>query len=1273
MTSSHRWLRGAVLALALLGATGATSTASAADSSAVQQLLDNAEYWKQRGRNDKVIEIYEKILRSDPNHAQSLAELALLYAQDGQKDKAKGYLSRLEKADPSNAKIRTIRQALDLGGTYKDLLSEARALAQAGSRDAAVGKYREMFGTSQPTGQVALEFYQTLGGTKTGWDEAKTGLERLHRENPANAKMSLALAQHLTYREPTRREGIHQLADLADDSTVGKQARSSWRQALIWLAANVSDANLYRSYLAKCGEDADVRHKLDVLGTQAAQEGSQAIVEGYGALNEGDVDRANEAFEWALKQRGRNVDAIVGMAIVELQRENFDQAEKLLLEAKRMAPTHPEKWERSLQSASFWRMVRQAQAAQDAGKYQDAATLLTQALQVSPGDAIHAQVALGNLYLATGDDERAADAFRQVLQSDPDNEGALVAMVTNQLRNGQLEAAMVFNDRLRQMGSEKVLPDERLRSEMMRHQAAYATSLGDFNQAEQVLTDAATIDPGNEWVLFDLLNAYLETGDVGNARETMDNLLRLAPDLPQFRLANARLLAEEGKYNDAIAVIESTRAEELSTDMTSLRRRLEVQIQATMAVRKATYEDDVGTARQILLGLQNEVDGEADLMSAVALGWSDLGDDDRAVSLATGAVDAATPRQRVGLQLSLAAILLRAHRDDQLQQLVASLDRDASLTARERRGLDGLKIAMTVQRADTLRDRGAYTAAYDLLQPLLKAHPEDPNLVNALGRIMYSSGDHAASQAVFERILADHPDDVEARQGAALAAIAQGKRDDVNRIIGEGLDAFPSDPRMYLVAGRIASMMRFDSKAMGHLNKAMALAESQEELSGGFRVTTFAGDGTVSSSSSYDDIVRNTGVRLKSVGSGDQPLDTTLRGEIQGEISQLQARHRIVIGADLNVRHRIGEAGLSRLTDISLPVYARFPTGFTGALSLQAALVYLDSGPLDLEIPTVYGRWGTFGVSFPFDGVPTTVADPQANAAGAALRLGWKYKGYGLWLGSTPLGFPVTTITGGFEIGHSWETVGFRLVGERKPVTDSLLSYAGLQDPVTSQVWGGVTANGARLDFSVTKKPILFYLYGGYEILLATNAPTNGRWQGGLGLQWALYRGPNATFATGLASNLQGFALNQRFFTYGHGGYFSPQVFVNAAIPLVLHGEAKKVTYDVDANIGVNWFREDVVPYYPTDDGLQGTREAFVDPETSEPVEYEYESRTVLSFALNANAKVAYQVTPAVLASLRLSLYTAREYTEIIAGLGVEYKFGAAAPRERVDIPRIVW
>jgi hypothetical protein len=62
---------------------------------------------------------------------------------------------------------------------------------------------------------------------------------------------------------------------------------------------------------------------------------------------------------------------------------------------------------------------------------------------------------------------------------------------------------------------------------------------------------------------------------------------------------------------------------------------------------------------------------------------------------------------------------------------------------------------------------------------------------------------------------------------------------------------------------------------------------------------------------------------------------------------------------------------------------------------------------------------------------------------------------------------------------------------------------------------------------------------------------------------------------------------NESFYTYGLGGYYSPQRYVSLGLPVEVEGRRGNFSYDVRAVPSHSWTYEQNVAFYPTDGGLQ--------------------------------------------------------------------------------------
>ncbi len=220
-----------------------------------------------------------------------------------------------------------------------------------------------------------------------------------------------------------------------------------------------------------------------------------------------------------------------------------------------------------------------------------------------------------------------------------------------------------------------------------------------------------------------------------------------------------------------------------------------------------------------------------------------------------------------------------------------------------------------------------------------------------------------------------------------------------------------------------------------------------------------------------------------------------------------------------------------------------------------------------------------------------------------------------------------------------------------------MLAHCGLEEPLTGREWGLVTANGGRFDVALSDGPMMGYGFVGMHWLYGTRVSDNRRVVGGAGLQWTIRRDRQMGVKTGLSATLMSFTHNRRFFTEGHGGYFSPQMFTSIGVPVILSGsKGKRLSYELGGDVGLNWFHEDDAPYYPLDDDAQALRDGRRDA-LGEPLSATYGAQNSLGVGLNARAQLNYHFSSQLIGGLRAAAHFAGDYQELVGGLFVGYGF----------------
>jgi hypothetical protein len=184
-------------------------------------------------------------------------------------------------------------------------------------------------------------------------------------------------------------------------------------------------------------------------------------------------------------------------------------------------------------------------------------------------------------------------------------------------------------------------------------------------------------------------------------------------------------------------------------------------------------------------------------------------------------------------------------------------------------------------------------------------------------------------------------------------------------------------------------------------------------------------------------------------------------------------------------------------------------------------------------------------------------------------------------------------------------------------VTDSLLSFAGAKNNSTGQKWGGVMASGGKVALSKDLGGYGFYGSAGFYGVNGTNVASNNRSEFGVGGYVEIYKRPDSVLTTGLNLTNLSYQQNLSNFTYGQGGYFSPQQYNAATIPVVWSATAEKLSYQLRAAVGYQGYSQDSSNYFPTNGALQ-----------SASGNLKYANQTSSGAAYNLAAGSEYQVAP---------------------------------------------
>ena len=318
-------------------------------------------------------------------------------------------------------------------------------------------------------------------------------------------------------------------------------------------------------------------------------------------------------------------------------------------------------------------------------------------------------------------------------------------------------------------------------------------------------------------------------------------------------------------------------------------------------------------------------------------------------------------------------------------------------------------------------------------------------------------------------------------------------------------------------------------------------------------------------------------------GTSDNGPPLNERQQAELDLAQLEASYSGWVGGNTFIRTRSGDPGLNRLYDLEVPFEASVVAGKTARFTIVPTGVFLNSGTID---PTRYTTAGFVPYLGSVSAAATNTPSPQ-YASGVGGEIQMTTQNLGLAVGYTPYDFLVGNITGRFRYRPGGGPI--TLYGERQPVRDTQLSYAGLRDPGSigfsnaGNIWGGVvaTGGGVRLDAGNERSG----LYGSvdYSSLTGYHTLENRRIEGTAGAYFRVHSFPGlGTLNVGASLFAMHFDHNERATSYGLGGYFSPDIYFLGSIPVTFTGHSGNAWhYFVTGSVGLQTFRENNDPYFP--------------------------------------------------------------------------------------------
>ncbi len=586
----------------------------------------------------------------------------------------------------------------------------------------------------------------------------------------------------------------------------------------------------------------------------------------------------------------------------------------------------------------------------------------------------------------------------------------------------------------------------------------------------------------------------------------------------------------------------------------------------------------------------------------------------------------------------------------------------------DKEGLTGL--------ADAYAAKGDLASARTVAAQALAASPQDPDVYLLQARIERQAGDEAAALRALRKARALRQPTTASVMGGGLDAIlAPGAPS------GGGGGLGPNPFARDRVAPTPISAPRFDP--MGARSSPAVFSGADPSQPDPLSVPTARPYQVAQAGSSSPTPAPYAGVAFPFTGRGGrdggpatpppapaylapgagspfaspQAAGDPVTNDIDRQIAELTARTAAEVAGSAKIRTRSGEAGLSKLDELSAQASV---AGSLGGARITASVspVSIDSGTSSGSAEQRFGGnqiinaraiVGAFKPVYPTPGTQ--------SAAGAAVNLAVQAGSVSADVGTTPIGFGAVEVAGGASwsprLGRSGQG---KVWVERRPVTDSVIAYAGTRDPVTGQRYGRVMRSGGGASLSYDDGASGLYGDASYSAYDGQHVRDNSGYQVNLGGYIRPYRKGETEVQVGFNLNQQGYDNNQNFFSLGHGGYFSPKSFTSLTAPVSVRGRWGKWRFRGEVAPGYETYSEAGAAYFPLDPALQNELNGLAAQNADVFARYLPQSSS--GFGVAGGLSGDYRFRPGTLLTGALNFNTFGDYNETAISVSVRQTLG---------------
>lgn len=1180
----------------------------------LQPVIKRARYWFEHGRMDEARVALNQALQLAPSDPDVLALEGQMSLQEGDIAGAHRILKQIRDHSNDPDAGRVLDMDLQARSAPGADIENARALSRRGATAQAAAAYLRAF-PDRPPSLYALEYYRTLAGVPDQRSKAQQGLARLVSSSPDNIEYQIAYAQSLVWDEKTRVTGIQRfeaLGKLPNLTAAQKdQINSTTRQSVLWLPANAGSDSIIASYLASHPGDTDIQalRGRALGGTLKPFEIERQ--KGWDALRSNNLQAAVVAFRQGLTLAPNDPDTLGGLGVTLLRQKRDAEAKTYLERAIEADPASASRWRAAESGAVLNDTYARANYLFAKERYAETLALINPLIARSPGQS-WLKAMRADILERTGRRDEAIDIYRSLLVAAPANISYRERLVRALIEDRRYDDANAVL-------SESRVPNPQLKALIYDSQAGLATT-----QAERlsILQRADHDDALSPWSRLHYAQALLAENRRQDADQVMAPLMNGPSPTDQTSLQAALYYAAQTGDDATVARLRASVPERSMTpELRAVLRR------AAFRQAMANAPSDRDSARFYYAHLLDQGDTDGSLAQAAAMNLYDRGDVAGAAQLLDIQIAHAGGRLTAAQRLAYAGAFVHMHDLERARRFSASL-KGSALTPDQEAQLAQIDTALAVATSDRLNEHGNRARAYEALAPTLEK-PNPPVAANlALARLYSAGGQYAQAYQINLRAVQHDPGDLDARLALIQTTIAMHRYAEASGYLQQMNAIAPTDPRSWYAAAQLDKARGNIRAAVRELAQARLLRIEQISPERGqpyHRANPFAGEDVTLASNDTDPLIR----------------------QMDADLNQITDSMAASVNVSPGIDSRSG-SGLNGLSNVTTEVAGNVPVG-AGHLKLAATPTFLSSRSYrsgDINGPRNIGYT-------PLNSVIGGAVNQSSsfNATGVALSGRYDWRWLTLDAGTSPLGFAVINALGGVSVAPRIARNTILTMGaERRSVQDSLVSYSGLRD-ASGATWGGVVRNRLYAQLAYGNADASFYVRGGGSYLTGRNVKSNTGYEAGAGGQVKVWDWGQQNIHVGMDLTWFGYDRNEYQFTFGNGGYFSPQNFIAFTFPVTYAGTYKQIDWRVIGRAGYQTYHSNRSETFPNNPDSQALLANVA------PLYAYQDGNSANGLTGGIYGAVDYRMTPNLKLSLNADYQRAGPWNEVRAFVAAKYSF----------------